>query len=132
MMEAAVKSGLTVFAVTVLTSLSPEQCRQIYGRDPSEVVPELALMAKAAGCHGVVCSPKEVGLLSSYSRLRGMEFVIPGVRSPGVSVDDQKRVDTPVATLRAGATRLVVGRQVTKATSPEDAFNSLVLEISQL
>lgn len=132
MMAAAVASGLTVFAVTVLTSLSPEQARALHGRDPSEIVPDLAAQAKSAGCHGVVCSPKEVGLLKSDSRLQGMEFVIPGVRSPGVSVDDQKRVDTPVAALRSGATRLVIGRQVVKAKQPQDAFDSLVAEISGL
>ncbi len=59
-----------------------------------------------------------------------INLITPGVRSAGVSLDDQKRVDTLVAALKFGATRLVIGRQVTKAQDPIVALDALATEIA--
>lgn len=130
MMKAAVDSGANIIAVTILTSLEEYEVNEIYGKLPNLKVPELALKAKEAGCYGIVCSPREVGLLYAMPELEGMKFITPGVRSSGVALNDQKRVDTPRGALLSGADQIVVGRQVTEAENSLDAFDSLLAELS--
>ncbi len=116
MMQAAVKNGPPyILAVTVLTSLAPDAVQRIYGETPQEKVLNLALLAKSAGVHGIVCSALEVAMLAAHSELKGLDFVVPGTRSAGKDMNDQKRSATPGETCRNGATGLVIGRQVTAA-----------------
>ncbi len=129
MMKAAVDSGALILAVTILTSLEEYEVSKVYGNIPSQKVPEFALMAKEAGCYGIVCSPLEVGLLAAMPELAGMKFVTPGVRSSGVAMNDQKRVGTPRGALLDGAAEVVVGRQVSEAESPLEAFDMLLSEL---
>jgi len=111
-------AGTKVLAVTLLTSLGKDDCQEIYNRLPMDQVISLAKLAHSAGVDGFVCSPEEVGMLSSMPWDRKMLFVTPGVRSPGVSTDDQKRVATPEEARKAGATHLVMGRQILSAADP--------------
>lgn len=105
-----------VLAVTVLTSLKPGTCEEVYVEQPPEVVKKLAALAHAGGAHGFVCSPLET------SMLRGIYpqsvIVNPGVRSPGADVHDQARVDTPANTISLGADFIVSGRQIIEADDP--------------
>lgn len=125
--------NVSVFAVSLLTSLSQGEVTNIYGADrlPKQVVLDLARMAKEAGVHGIVCSPQEVGMLSKYPDLYGMKLITPGVRSPGADVGDQKRVGTPKQAIADGATHIVVGRQVTEAEDPVAALNAIFAEIGE-
>ncbi|KKS17988.1 MAG: Orotidine 5'-phosphate decarboxylase, partial [Parcubacteria group bacterium GW2011_GWC1_41_7] len=96
MMKAAVTSGIDeVYAVTLLTSLGPDEVHVQYGSETSSavVVRRLALLAKAAGVHGIVCSPQEVSLVRNAIG-EGIKIVVPGVRSVGAEVHDQKRTGT--------------------------------------
>ena len=126
--------AVSVWAITLLTSLDPKEVVRIYGkrRTPQEIVTELALMAKEAGVQGIVCSPWEVKLLSKHPNLRGLDLVTPGVRSLGANIDDQKRVDTPRRALDSGANFIVVGGQVTEAEDPVTAFNAVAEEIAEI
>jgi orotidine-5'-phosphate decarboxylase len=45
-------------------------------------------------------------------------------------VGDQKRVATPAAAMAAGASYLVVGRQVTRAADPGAAVRQILAEIA--
>jgi orotidine-5'-phosphate decarboxylase len=130
MMRAAVDTGIEVYAVTILTSLTDEDCFKIYGSHTTAAVLTLAENAKEAGCTGVVCSPLEVASLATNPKLNGMRFITPGVRSPGTSTDDQQRTNTPVEALQSGATNLVIGRQVTQSNDPIRTFKELEAEIS--
>jgi orotidine-5'-phosphate decarboxylase len=58
-------------------------------------------------------------------------LVIPGVRPAGADVGDQKRIATPADVVRAGATHLVIGRPITRAENPAEAYDKIVVEISQ-
>jgi len=122
MVAAAVKelegTGTKVLAVTVLTSLAGAECYDIYSRRSADQVMHLAKLADAAGADGFVCSPEEVGLLSSMPWGRKKLFVTPGVRSAGVTAGDQQRIGTPKAAMEAGATHLVIGRQILEAADP--------------
>jgi orotidine-5'-phosphate decarboxylase len=46
-------------------------------------------------------------------------------------VGDQKRVATPAAAMAAGASYLVVGRQVTRAADPGVAVRQILREIGR-
>ena len=115
-----------VLAITVLTSIDEKTCGEIYCRPPMDQVLALASIAKRAGVHGFVCSPEEVGKLKEL--YPGMEFVIPGIRSPGKNTNDQRRIATPKAAMEAGATKLVMGRQILDAPDPVGEVNRVLKE----
>lgn len=130
MMIAAIEANISeVFAISVLTSLSEEDAHLLHGQPSRAEVLHLARDAKLAGVHGIVCSPKEVGVLSKRKELTGLKFVVPGVRSIGVNIGDQQRVDTPEATIKAGASHLVIGRQITRAANPLEALKQVESEV---
>jgi orotidine-5'-phosphate decarboxylase len=121
--------GLTVLAVTVLTSLSASDLGRIgIHSTPEEQVLRLALLAKEQGCGGVVASPEEAAKLR---QLLGadMAIVTPGIRPTGADIGDQQRIATPAAAIRAGASHLVVGRPITRAADPKHAAQRILEEI---
>jgi len=133
MMMAAVEAfPYEVFAITVLTSLNEEQAHLLHGQPSKAGVLYLARLAKLAGVAGVVCSPKEVGILAKRPELKGMKFIVPGVRSVGKDAGDQQRVDTPLNAIKAGATHLVVGRQITQVSDPVAALDALEAELDEV
>ena len=123
-------AGPKILAVTVLTSLDQGDLADvgISGRTPAEQVVAMARFATENGAHGLVCSPKEVGALSSLLK-PGTLFVTPGVRPAGAAVGDQKRVATPAEAVRDGATHLVVGRPILAAADPAAAARAIRAEM---
>ena len=111
-----------LIAVTLLTSMNQEDINDL-GIDatPEQMVLRLASMAKESGLDGVVCSAMETEILRKQL---GNKFclVTPGIRPPAASLDDQSRVMTPEAALRAGSSYLVIGRPITKAADPLQAL----------
>ncbi len=111
-----------LIAVTLLTSMNQEDINDL-GIDatPEQMVLRLATMAKESGLDGVVCSAMETEILRKQL---GSKFclVTPGIRPPAASLDDQSRVMTPEAALRAGSSYLVIGRPITKAADPLQAL----------
>lgn len=129
MMRKAVESGPEmVLAITVLTSLSPEGCKDIYGEPPEVVVPRFALMAAEAGVHGIVCSPQELERLNKMNELDNLHFIVPGIRLPEAKVegDMQQRTGTPRQAILDGASYLVIGRPITQAPDPVAALDAIV------
>jgi orotidine-5'-phosphate decarboxylase len=124
-------SGLTLLAVTVLTSLDASDLSEVgVASAPGEQVRRLAELARRAGIGGLVCSAQEVGALR---RALGPEVVLvtPGIRPAGASSDDQKRIATPTAALEAGASILVVGRPIRDAADPRAAARAIADEIAR-
>jgi orotidine-5'-phosphate decarboxylase len=119
-----------LLAVTILTSHDAKSVRQDIGLrgKPEAEVKRLALLAKAAGCDGVVCSPKEIGIVRKAC---GPDFLIvtPGVRPAGAAKQDQKRTLTAGQALAAGADFLVVGRPITEAADPPEAVRLMALDM---
>jgi len=118
-----------LLAVTVLTSLDASDLAATGQSGPVDVqVQRLALLAKAAGVDGVVCSPQEVAMLRQAC---GPDFllVVPGIRPAGAAIGDQKRVQTPRAALEAGADYLVIGRPITEASDPAAAARAILAEL---
>lgn len=120
-----------LLAVTVLTSMDAAQCAAVgVAQPPAAQVELLARMGLASGIHGFVCSPQEVGTLRQLTGPEGV-LVIPGIRSAGSAIGDQKRIATPADALRNGASYLVVGRPITQALSPAEAAAAIVKEMAE-
>ena len=130
MMRAAIE-GLTrqdgtrplLIAVTQLTSTSEELMRKELFIDGSmaDVVMKYAKNAKLSGLDGVVCSPLEAAAVHEYC---GNDFltVTPGVRFADGDKGDQVRVMTPAEAKKIGSDYIVVGRPITAAADPVEAY----------
>lgn len=127
MMKAAAGAAQTaahpplIVAVTVLTSLSNETLAELgVTRTLPDQVAALATAAKAAGLHGVVASPHEIGLVRAHCG-PAFSIVTPGIRPAAMqtgSRDDQVRTMSPREAVAAGADYLVVGRPIVAAPDP--------------
>ncbi len=127
--QGALKVNLKVpklLAVTVLTSWKQKDYSNEIGCNLSieERVQSYAKLAFDAGIDGCVCSPLEVKCLREKYPLP-FELVTPGIRPLGVGLNDQARVMTPIQALASGASKLVVGRAITKSPDPLVEFKSL-------
>ncbi|MDD5224746.1 MAG: orotidine-5'-phosphate decarboxylase [bacterium] len=140
MMKAAREAALAgsggraprVVAVTVLTSLNQNDLREIgFEIEMEKLVLNLARLAREAGLDGVVASPLEA---RAIRRELGEDFLIitPGIRSGPGKNDDQKRVATPESALAAGASLIVVGRDIRNAADPVAQAQAIEARISQL
>ncbi len=136
MMEAALE-GLTredgtrplLIAVTQLTSTSEERMRDdlLINEPMDKVVMHYAMNAKKAGLDGIVCSPLEAEKVHASC---GQSFltVTPGVRFADGDKGDQVRVMTPEQAKKIGSDYIVVGRPITAAADPVEAYRRCVRE----
>ena len=83
--------------------------------------------AQAAGLDGVVCSPLEAGGVHETCGA-GFLTVTPGVRFADGDVGDQVRVTTPARAKEIGSDYIVVGRPITAAPDPVEAYRRCVRE----
>jgi orotidine-5'-phosphate decarboxylase len=121
-----------LLGVTVLTSLKGADLAEIgVSSDLGDQVLRLAGLAKAAGLDGVVCSPREIEILRKEFG-RDLVIVTPGIRPLWAAAQDQKRIMTPAEAVAKGADFLVIGRPVTAAPSPEEAFLRIAEELDQI
>jgi orotidine-5'-phosphate decarboxylase len=120
----------SVLAVTVLTSLGPDDLRSMgAGDSPEKAVLRLAALAREAGADGVVASPREVVALRE--RLgRDLLVVTPGVRPEGEDRGDQKRTMTPAEAIAAGADYIVLGRPVIRADDPAARASAIAASLN--
>lgn len=112
-------------AVTVLTSMDEAEYIKVgYAKSLAEQVLHLASLAKRSGLDGVVCSALEA---TSLRAELGDDFtlVTPGIRLQQSVQDDQSRVMTPQAAIKAGASYLVIGRPITQSPDPLKTLNEI-------
>ncbi len=130
MMEAALEglirpdgSRPLLIAVTQLTSTDQATMENdLLIKEPiDKVVMHYAKNAKDAGLDGVVCSPLEA---EKVHEVCGKDFltVTPGVRFADGDIGDQKRVMTPAQAKEIGSDYIVVGRPITAADNPLQAY----------
>jgi len=130
MMKAAAENIRFVLAISVLTSLSEDNTHLTYGDPAKATVIKLARLAVLAGVYGLVCSPKEVAVVREQPELAKLKLFVPGIRRKDNAVQDQKRVDDPTNTIKAGADYLVIGSPILEDKNPFAAFESFDKEIS--
>jgi orotidine-5'-phosphate decarboxylase len=135
MIKAAVAAAgeeLAVLGVTVLTSLENTDLERLgISGGVGAHVARLAEVALDAGVRGLVCSPKEVGLLRARFGSEPL-LVVPGirpVRPPSEAGDDQRRTDSPSEALAAGADLVVVGRPISAAPDVAAAARLLLEDL---
>jgi orotidine-5'-phosphate decarboxylase len=127
--EAAKGSGLTILAVSVLTSMDARDMEEAgYRDDPAALVVRRAGQARQAGVGGIVCSAAEAKAVRGIVGA-DMAVVTPGIRPAGAAHGDQKRVTTPADAIRAGASHLVVARPILGAVDRRKAALSILAEM---
>lgn len=135
MLEAAVRglgegagaAPAGILGVTVLTSLDEASLARVgINRSPGKLVARMAKVADAAGCEGVVSSPKELAIVADVAP--DLLRVTPGIRPIDLD-DDQARTMTPAEAVERGADLLVVGRPITAAPDPREAAAAIAAEV---
>ncbi len=118
-----------LIAVTQLTSTSEEMMQKeiLISRQLDDVVLSYAKNAKECGLDGIVCSALEAKKI--HVEL-GDDFltVTPGIRFADSNKDDQVRVMTPEQASKEGADYIVVGRAITKAEKPLEAYRKCLVD----
>lgn len=120
------KTPPLLIGVTVLTSFSDESFQETFPHNQmDQFILELARLAKTAGLDGVVCSPHEI---QKIKKTCGANFltITPGIRFETSSVDDQKRTMNATQAHRQGTDFMVIGRPITKASSPRLALTKIL------
>ena len=108
-----IKSKPKVMMVTILTSLSDNDLKDMGNNSTvGEQVDKLAKLAKETGV-GVVCSGQEA---KTVRKIIGPNLLIftPGIRMQNENKDDQKRVCTPMESIKNGASKIIMGRSLMK------------------
>lgn len=121
-----------ILAVSVLTSIDSATLAQVgFDSSPAGLVERLVKLAEESGVDGCVSSPQETAAIRSLTR-QSFLIVNPGIRPASGTEEDQKRIATPSAAIKAGADYLVVGRPITSAADPVAAAVAIVEEMQTL
>ncbi|GAA0460790.1 orotidine-5'-phosphate decarboxylase [Alkalibacillus silvisoli] len=125
-------SKVKLLAVTQLTSTNQQMLEEeLYiPYSMEETVKHYASISRQNGADGVVSSVYEIPIIKEVC---GAQFLTlsPGIRLNNSSHDDQQRVATPSLAKRYGGDMIVVGRTVTKASNPKDAYEQVIKEWSR-
>ncbi|NLP02404.1 MAG: orotidine-5'-phosphate decarboxylase [Fibrobacter sp.] len=133
MMKAAAESARQssdnppkIIGVTLLTSLGPDALKNELAvtMEVNTYVKHLASLAVQAGIDGIVCSAADLPSVKPDLPAH-FHVITPGIRPAGADIGDQKRVATPGAAVKSGATLLVVGRPITGAEDPAKAAEEI-------
>jgi orotidine-5'-phosphate decarboxylase len=120
-----------VLAVTLLTSMSDDDCMAHYGMTVKERVNLLAMEAHFARVTGLICSALDIEELNKNEHLRDLIKITPGIRSKGQNMNDQKRVVTPGEAFNLGAHGMVIGGEVTQSPDPRRALIGIIDQIME-
>jgi len=127
---AASRGDMKILAVTVLTSFSAKDCKEVFGTDDVQSI----VLSRAArmidlGCDGVISSGLEVPALREHYGNK-LVIVVPGIRPPSHKDDHQRTVDVEEAFDR-GADYIVVGRPIYDAPDPRAAAEAIQARIAR-
>ena len=108
-----INRNIKILVVTVLTSLNNRSLKQIgYTKKIDQLVLKQASLIKKSGCDGIVCSAQESIMVRK--KFKNLLIITPGIRLPGDSSDDQKRIMTPKNAFKNKVSGVVIGRSLTK------------------
>jgi len=109
-----------IIGVSVLTSLNEEDASALFQSSISDQVAKLFKLANETGIDGIVCSPLELDLAKNILSPEILK-ITPGIRDIVVS-DDQSRTMTANEAISHGASYLVIGRPISKASNISEAL----------
>ena len=114
-----INSKPKLMMVTILTSLSDDDLKDMGNQNTViEQVEKLAKVAKQKEV-GVVCSGHEAKIVR---KIIGPDLLIftPGIRMREDTKNDQKRVCTPLESIKNGANKIIMGRSLIKGNIEEN------------
>ena len=114
-----IKSRPKILMVTILTALNDNDLKDIGNNNTvDEQVEKLAKVAKEVQV-GIVCSGREAKLAR---KIIGPNLLIftPGIRMNEDNKNDQKRVCTPIESIKNGANKIIMGRSIIKGNVKEN------------
>jgi orotidine-5'-phosphate decarboxylase len=111
------KGNTKILGVSLLTSLDESDTQMLYNNNFNSQFNNLINVAEKSEVDGIVCSSKELSLLSESNLIK----VVPGIRNLNL-LDDQKRVMTSKEAYENGANFIVVGRPITQSKNIEEAI----------
>ena len=108
-----INTNIKILGVTILTSLNNQSLKQIgHTKNVKQLVLKQADLVKKSSCDGIVCSAQEAKIVrKKYKKLL---IITPGIRLPGDSSNDQKRILTPKEAFQNKVSGIVIGRSLTK------------------
>ena len=108
-----INKNLKILCVTVLTSLNNKSLKEIgHTKSVKQLVLKQVHLIKKSGCDGIVCSAQEAMMVRKKNK--NLLIITPGIRLPGDSSNDQKRIMTPQDAFRSQVSGIVIGRSLTK------------------
>ena len=117
-----------IMMVTILTALNDEDLKSM-GNSNSVIkqVESLAQMAKETNV-GIVCSGQEAKIVRKIIG-SNLQIFSPGIRMPDENSNDQKRVCTPLESIRNGSDKIIMGRSLIDGNLEEN-IKKVVTSIS--
>jgi len=114
-----IKSKPTIMMVTILTALSDSDLKDM-GNDNTvvEQVEKLAKLAKDMSV-GVICSGQEAKIVRKIIG-PNLQIFTPGVRMSDANKNDQKRICTPSESIKNGANKIIMGRNIIEGNIEEN------------
>ncbi|MCL1630919.1 orotidine-5'-phosphate decarboxylase [Sporolactobacillus sp. CPB3-1] len=114
-------------AVTQLTSTDQAMLENelLINRPIDEAIASYASLAYTSGLDGVVCSAWEAKKIKSCTA-EDFLAVTPGIRLLHDDAGDQKRVASPAQARSLGSDYIVVGRSITAASDPAQAYERVL------
>ena len=109
-----------IIGVSVLTSLNDEDTSALFQSSTRDQVAKLFKLANKTGIDGIVCSPLELDLAANTLSPEMLK-ITPGIRDIATS-DDQSRTMTANEAFKHGASYLVIGRPISKASNVSEAL----------
>ena len=114
-----IKSQPKIMMVTILTTLNDEDLRATGSNSTvDEQVEKLAKLARETSV-GIVCSGHEA---KNVRKIIGPNLLIftPGIRMDKDDKDDQRRVCTPMESIKNGSDKIIMGRSLMKGNIEEN------------
>ena len=114
-----IKSKPSIMMVTILTALDDNDLKDM-GNDNTviEQVEKLSKLAKEMGV-GVICSGQEAKIVRKIVGTN-LPIFTPGVRMNDGNKNDQKRVCTPLESIKNGADKIIMGRSLIEGNIEEN------------
>jgi orotidine-5'-phosphate decarboxylase len=117
-----IKAKPKIMMVTILTALNDNDLLDMGNENTvDDQIEKLAILAKKTEI-GVICSGQEAKIVRN---IIGTDLLIftPGIRMNNDNADDQKRICTPIKSIKNGADKIIMGRSLIKGNIEKNLNN---------